>query len=443
MAAVNLGESELTVSSAGLSVTAPPDRELLELVSSLVCLLRQGRVLFMNNAGVRLLGLSSAADALDAPFEAFVVDDYRFLMAAGWELLAEEDFVPLKLARSDGQVLEAELRVRRTPTSTDTFLVEARDISRFVRSAESLREREERLQGVLASVGEGIVTISVGGRIESANPAAERMFGFDRGQLRGHDMGEMLQPEMRERHQRFFDAYMAGLFPTLIGRMVEGMGLRRNGSVFPMEVSVSELRQGRHRLFTAIVRDISERKETEENIRRLAHHDALTGLPNRNLLNDRMAQALARIRRHGDHLAVLYVDLDRFKPVNDSLGHEAGDFVLREVARRLSGCVRASDTVSRVGGDEFVVMIEEITHHGEAAVVARKILDALNRPIAYRGRDCQVGASIGVALFPVDGSTLDEVYKAADLAMYRVKNSGRNGYCFHSDAALASRLSPP
>lgn len=394
-----------------------------------MCLLDGSHVIFLNNAGVRMLGLASAEDALGFAFEDWVVEDYRFLMEAGWELLAEEDFLPLKLARMDGTVFEAELRVRRTPTD-GIFYIEGRDISKFVKSAEALREREERLQGILASVAEGIVTINDSGRIESANPAAEKMFGFTRGQMAGLDLGELMPPGQRDHHQRFFDAYMSGLFPTLMGRLVEGSGIKRDGAIFPMEISVSELRHGRHRLFTAILRDISERKESEDRIRRLAHHDSLTGLPNRNLLNDRMNHALARVKRHGGRMAVLYVDLDHFKPVNDTLGHEAGDYVLREVSLRLASCVRSSDTVARVGGDEFVVVVEEIQRPGEAALVARKIVEIMARPIDYHGHDCVIGASIGVAVFPDDGSSMEEVCKAADIAMYRIKHSGRNGFCF-------------
>ncbi len=398
-------------------------------MSSLVCLISGNQIVFLNNAGVRMLGLTSAEDAVGCPFEDWVVGDYRFLMEAGWDLLAEEDFLPLKLSRGDGTVFEAELRVRRTPTE-NVFYLETRDISKYVKSAEALREREERLQGILASVAEGIITINDSGRIESANPAAERMFGFSRGRMAGIDLGELMPQDLRERHQHFFDAYMSGLFPSLMGRLVEGVGLRQDGSTFPMEISVSELRHGRHRLFTAILRDISERKENEDRIRRLAHHDSLTGLPNRNLLNDRMNHALARVKRHGGRMAVLYVDLDKFKPINDTLGHEAGDHVLREVARRLAGCVRSSDTIARVGGDEFVVVVEEIARSNEAALVARKIIEALSRPIAYEGHDCLIGASIGVAVFPDDGASMEEVCKAADVAMYRVKHAGRNGFCF-------------
>ncbi|MCR6631542.1 MAG: diguanylate cyclase [Magnetospirillum sp.] len=414
---------------AARTATVVLDRELLELASSLVCLLRDNQIIFLNNAGVRMLGLAAAEEVIGCPFEEWVVDDYRFLMEAGWDLLAEEDFLPLKLSRADGTVFEAELRVRRTPTD-DTYFIEGRDISKFVKSAEALREREERLQGILASVAEGIVTINDSGKVESANPAAEHMFCYKRGQMAGIDLGDLMPDDMRDRHQRFFDAYMAGLFPTLMGRLVEGVGLRLDGSTFPMEISVSELRHGKQRLFTAILRDISERKENEDRIRRLAHHDSLTGLPNRNLLNDRMNHALARVKRHGGRMAVLYVDLDKFKPINDTLGHEAGDHVLREVSRRLAACVRSSDTVARVGGDEFVVVVEEIQRPVEAALVARKIVDSLSKAVDYQGHACQVGASIGVAVFPDDGNSMEEVCKAADVAMYRVKHAGRNGFCF-------------
>lgn len=415
------------------------DHELLELVSALVCVLNQGNVTFINQAGARLLGLGSQAEAVGHPFVEFVEADYRFLVEAGWDLLAEEEFLPLKLMRRDGSLFEAEIRVRLIPGLDDSFLLEARDISKFVKSAEALREREERLQGILASVAEGIITVGEQGNIETANPAAERMFGYGKGKLVGQHFGVLMGPELRDQHQESFTGYLAGT-AKLMGRSVESMGYRTDGSRFPLEISVSELRHGKGRLFTGILRDISERKENEERIKRLAHHDTLTGLPNRNLLNDRITHALARVRRHGGRMAVLYVDLDKFKPINDTLGHEAGDAVLREVARRLNHCVRSSDTVSRVGGDEFVVVVEEIGRPNEAAMVARKIIEALGTPISYQDHDCLVGASIGIAVFPDDGNTMDEVSKAADMAMYRVKHSGRNGYCFFSDAMPAEDI---
>jgi diguanylate cyclase (GGDEF)-like protein/PAS domain S-box-containing protein len=408
------------------------DHELLELVSGLVCILRDGRVTFINQAGVKMLGLEAADAALDLPFVDFVESDYRFLVEAGWDLLAEEDVLPLKLHRPGSGMFEAEMRVRRVPGTEEVFLVEGRDISRFVKSAEALREREERLQGVLSSVAEGIITVNEQGIIETTNPAVERMFGYEPGKLLNKHIATLMTDDLRHHHDGLFNSYLAG-GQRLMGRAVESYGRRADGSQFPMEISVAELRHGKGRLFTGILRDISERRENEERIKRLAHHDALTGLPNRNLLNDRLTHAMARVRRHGGRMAVLYVDLDKFKPINDTLGHEAGDFVLREVSRRLNICIRSSDTVARVGGDEFVVVVEEIGRPSEAAMVAHKIIDVLTEPVLYREHSCIVGASIGIAVFPDDGATMEEVSKAADVAMYRVKHGGRNAFCFYSD----------
>ncbi|CCG40198.1 Response regulator containing a CheY-like receiver domain and a GGDEF domain [Magnetospirillum molischianum DSM 120] len=403
----------------------------------LVCIIRGGEIEFINRAGVRMLGLPSAEAAEGTAFVGFLEDDYRDLAeTSGWALLAEEDFLPLRMKRSGAVLFEAEMRVRQLPDEAETFLIEARDISRFVRSAEALREREERLQGVLHSVAEGIVTVDEHGAIIAANPAFGRIFRATPPTLIGQPLGHLLiDPdfEIDDETGEEIETTLPRLPLAPTGRTVEAQGRRTDGSLFPLELSLSELRHGKGRLFTGIVRDISERKENEDRINRLAHHDTLTGLPNRNLLKDRINHALARMRRHGGHVAVLFVDLDRFKPINDNLGHEAGDAVLREVAVRLSLCIRGSDTVSRIGGDEFVVVVEEISRPGEAAMVARKILDVLTPPIVHEGHFCHVGASIGIAVYPLDGTNMEDVCKAADIAMYRVKNTGRNGFCFYSE----------
>ncbi len=424
-------------------VLALPDRypgglsehDLLELVSALVCLIEDGKITFINEAGLRMLDLDDAAQAVGRPFQSFIAEDYRLLVEAGWSLLADEDFIPLKLTKSHSAPFNAELRVRPlgeglSGEGSERFLVEVHDISKFVKSAEALREREERLRGILHSVAEGIVTVGESDLIESANPAAERMFGYGPGKMAGHRFIELLDGDPREDSKSTLSAYLAARSLATSGHVTEGTGRRRDGHSFAIEVSVSELRQNRQRLFTAILRDISERKENEERVRRLAHHDQLTGLPNRNLLNDRMNHAIARVRRHGGRMAVLYIDLDRFKPVNDTLGHEAGDLVLQTVARRLLSCVRTSDTVARIGGDEFVVVTEEIHLPQDASLVAAKIIEALAEPIPVHDTICSIGASVGIAVFPDDGYSMDEVCKAADTAMYRVKHSGRNAWAF-------------
>ena len=177
--------------------------------------------------------------------------------------------------------------------------------------------------------------------------------------------------------------------------------------------------------------DVTESKKREAEARDLAHHDALTGLPNRRLLDDRMAQAFAAARRSRERIGVMLLDLDRFKPINDAYGHEAGDVVLKVVAARLKSCVRESDTVARVGGDEFVVMLP--VRAGQDAVrVAEKILAAVGEPIPVAGDRCQVGCSIGIGLYPDDSSEKDELLKHADRAMYHAKAAGRNCYRFYA-----------
>ncbi|MEW6165362.1 MAG: diguanylate cyclase [Pseudomonadota bacterium] len=179
--------------------------------------------------------------------------------------------------------------------------------------------------------------------------------------------------------------------------------------------------------------EIAERRQAEERIRHMAQHDALTGLPNRALLHDRLEQALTRARRHGHRVAVMFLDLDRFKAINDSLGHEVGDALLREVAQRLRGAVRAADTVGRLGGDEFVVVLHEIADGAAAGQVAEKIVAAFATPVRIGPHELRASTSIGIAMHPDHGDEAHALVKCADTAMYRAKHGGRDRYHFHAD----------
>lgn len=174
------------------------------------------------------------------------------------------------------------------------------------------------------------------------------------------------------------------------------------------------------------------RKQAEERVRRLAHYDELTGLPNRSMFNQRLNHALAQAQRHDKPLAILFIDLDRFKNINDTLGHEAGDRVLKEVAERLRGCLRESDTVGRLGGDEFVVLVEELPHPVHIAAVAQKILAAVARPFILDAQEFHLTASIGISTYPADGADIHILLKNADISMYRAKEQGKNNYQFYS-----------
>ncbi|HQJ94711.1 MAG TPA: GGDEF domain-containing protein, partial [Syntrophorhabdaceae bacterium] len=176
--------------------------------------------------------------------------------------------------------------------------------------------------------------------------------------------------------------------------------------------------------------DITERKRAEEEIKRLATHDALTDLPTMKLAKDRLKMAISLAQRNQTMLAVMFIDLDDFKEVNDTLGHEAGDYVLKQVAGRMLGCVRSSDTVARVGGDEFLIIANDVHIPKIAEQIAEKVINSVSSPIVFNGGQAFVGSSIGIAIYPNDGQDIDQLIKQADKAMYRAKNSGKNSFRF-------------
>ncbi len=296
---------------------------------------------------------------------------------------------------------------------------------------------------VLEAAPDALVIVDDQGLILQLNGPTEQLFGYPRAALLGRPIETLIPLRYRAAHVDHRAAYQEELRRRPMGDGPELYGLRSDGIEFPVEISLSPLNTRRGPLVIAAIRDISARKRAEAErshlireralyaeISRLAQHDALTGLPNRSLLHDRLASAIASADRHSHQLAVLFLDLDRFKHVNDSLGHVAGDQLLREVANRLSESVRATDTVCRQGGDEFVILLSEVQHRDDVAAAAGKIVAAVNGPHRVGKRALHVTVSVGIAVYPEDGGDADALIKNADIAMYYAKDHGRDQFQF-------------
>lgn len=301
-----------------------------------------------------------------------------------------------------------------------------RDAHRAMRQSE---EKERRLRAIVENVGEGIVTIDAEGVIEAFNPAAAKMFGYRVDEVVGRNIRTLMPEEMRVAHTQGMNRYLQEGIAHVIGKDgVELPGLRKDGSIMPLELAITEIQLEGRRLFVGIMRDITERKLGEARLIYLAQHDALTGLPNRTLFRDRLAQAMARSRRSKQTVSLMYLDIDHFKHINDKFGHNVGDALLRGFAERLRQCVRAVDTVARLGGDEFTIVAEGLRDEGDAGVIADKILRHMRQEFVLENDSIAISTSIGIAHYNGDGVTADGLIKNADAALYRAKQDGRNRY---------------
>jgi diguanylate cyclase (GGDEF)-like protein/PAS domain S-box-containing protein len=308
-------------------------------------------------------------------------------------------------------------------------------LDNFEREA-ALEESGERFRGLVESAMDAIVTIGEDQRIVQFNAAAAALFQVPSANAVGMPLERLIPERFRAPHashvRRFGES---GEASRRIGS--ELFALRADGTEFPIEASVSRSLAGGEQQYTVILRDITARKRFESRIEYLATHDGLTDLPNRNLIRDRIAQAIGHARRAGIHLALMFVDLDRFKVVNDGFGHPFGDLLLKAAGERFQAALREDDTVARLGGDEFLILLTDLQHTDDVYIVAQKILDALERPFAIEGREVHVSASIGVSLYPQDGEDFDTLLGHADVAMYRAKDLGRGTYQFFTQAMSA------
>jgi diguanylate cyclase (GGDEF)-like protein/PAS domain S-box-containing protein len=313
--------------------------------------------------------------------------------------------------------------------STNEQLTE--EVAERVRAEQSLRHSESRLRRLVDSNIIGIYFWNVEGVITEANDAFLQLLGYTHDDLAAGKVqfDRINLPQYRAQSSRAMDE----LKRTGSCTPYEKEYVRQDGSRVPVLIG-STFIDDKQQDGVAFVLDLSERKAAEQRIRYMADHDALTGLPNRMLLQDRLKQALAHAHRNRAQVAVLFIDLDYFKHINDSLGHQVGDCLLQLVAERLRRCVREDDSVARLGGDEFVLTLTQLNDSADAALVAQKALDALDAPYVCEGHELHVTGSAGISLYPDDGADVETLMRTADTAMYFAKEKGRGNYQFFTPA---------
>jgi diguanylate cyclase (GGDEF)-like protein/PAS domain S-box-containing protein len=417
------------------------ERDMRSLVAATpeptLVLEENGLILLYNDAALALFG-AEPKDLVGTPLTAW--------LAEANPRPGDPASAGLRARRLDGRLFPVELRLGSMPGEHGgRSVVSLRDLSEQRALEEQARHAREQAQATLDSIGDALVVCDPSGMITAFNPAASELTGWSREEAVGRaleDVVRLVEPAKGMPQPSVLrDVLRSGRATRLEG---ERELVRRDGSHRPIEESASPLYDRERRAIGAVLmfHDVTHVREQAQALSHMAQHDYLTGLPNRVLFQDRLTQALATVGQGGKG-AVLYMDLDKFKPINDTLGHPVGDKVLQEVARRLRACVREDDTVSRQGGDEFVLLLVRLADPRDAARVAEKLIRSIEEPIEVDGHELRVGASVGISLFPQDGRDARTLMKQADTALYHVKESGRGRYSYftyqmgeHADARM-------
>ena len=300
-------------------------------------------------------------------------------------------------------------------------------------NAEALFTEKERAQVTLNSIGDGVISTDIAGNVTYLNQVAEAMTGWTGAEALGRAFGDVFPIIDSTNPEHTVNPMTVAMQENkTVGLSATCALIRRDGIEFPIEDSAAPIHDRRGHVTGAVMvfHDVTEARAMSQRMAHLAHHDYLTDLPNRLSFDDRLAQAMAAARRHKEKLAVLFVDVDRFKHINDSLGHAIGDELLLSIAGRLVANVRGSDTVSRQGGDEFVILLSTIAHAQDAALIANKILTSLGMLHRINENDLQITVSVGIGIYPADGTDAETLVRNADIAMLNAKDNGRNNYQF-------------
>lgn len=391
------------------------------------------RIHSVNRAMRKMLGIEANSEIEGLPLQEII--DAPSLLAVAKEVLAS-GIEQSDVAPGDGDHAcddrQWTFGVTRTEREGEYFLLmSCLDVTSLLQTDTVLKDSEERYRLSFCHAAVGMAHLSADGELLCVNHKLQQVLGYSEDELLQIRLRDITHPDDIETDLALQSRLVNGEIKDYAR---EKRYVHKDGHYLWVNVTLSSMYNGHgHVHFIAMVEDISKRKAVEKQMRHLASHDALTDLPNRSLLQDRLAQAIIHAQRLRQHVAVLFVDLDRFKNINDSLGHDVGDQVIREAAWRLSLALRAGDTVARHGGDEFVVVLSDITRQSDVLVVVQKIIDAISAPMMLQGHELFLSSSIGISMYPRDGRNSVALMKNADTAMYQAKKSGAGGYKFYVD----------
>ncbi|MFD2679441.1 putative bifunctional diguanylate cyclase/phosphodiesterase [Bacillus seohaeanensis] len=308
---------------------------------------------------------------------------------------------------------------------------------KYKRMDEELRESKEQFRSVIGSANDAIILADSNAKILSWNNGAKSIFGHYEKEVLGKNLHIIIPEQYREAHDRGIKRFLTTNTSKVIGSTVELLGLKKDGTEIPIELSLSTWTVNGEIFFSGIIRDITERKQSEEKINHQAYHDELTNLPNRRRFNQIMEKEVTQAKTNGEKLVVMLLDLDRFKTINDTLGHSIGDLLLKKIAERLHNCIEKKDLVARMGGDEFTLLMPRVRHIHEASTMAEKIMKVLEEPVIIDKHEIFVSTSIGIVQYPTDGQEVETLMKKADIAMYRAKEKGKSTYKFYHSSVDA------
>jgi diguanylate cyclase (GGDEF)-like protein/PAS domain S-box-containing protein len=404
-----------------------------------------GNFTFINDAVCRLLRCFRE-EMIGVSFrDQIVKDDYEALYNAFGKIYSTgipERRIHYKVIRKDGTIGFAEAAgfpLQNKNGEIIGFRGVGRDITARRQMEEALRQSEERYRTIIEAMEEWYFETDLKGNITFFNDIFANVLGHSQKELTGLDFRSFIKKEEADSVSRLFNQ----VFKT--GKATKNFPyeiIGTDGTVASAEFSIFPKldKEGKVCGFRGVAHDITERKQAEEKIQYMATHDALTGLPNRLMFSQMLNRAIQSAKRNQRQFAVLFIDLDRFKIINDTLGHEAGDQLLQEIGARLKQTLRAADLAARLGGDEFIILIEEVSDANHVATVAHKIITSIIKPLTLMGQECRITASIGISIYPKDAEDEQSLMKNADLAMYLAKEEGKNNYQFYSEDIQSKSL---